>query len=203
MIMFASIVSRRVLAVGSRSSSSASEFLESKGYSAALAAAMLKAMSPSPTIPVSLREVQAFGDGGLVAMAQAVERELAAKAESESKPRVTILFNAPHTGLRNARVQARHGSTFMDLAKESTLVGEYLECACNGIAACSTCHVILSPEQAQLFPPPSEAEQDMLDLAADLTPTSRLGCQLTLTEQHNNLKVTVPKTSANLWSGNA
>jgi hypothetical protein len=47
--------------------------------------------------------------------------------------------------------------------------------ACNGIAACSTCHVILSPEQVQLFPPPTEAEQDMLDLAADLTPTSRLG----------------------------
>ncbi len=50
--------------------------------------------------------------------------------------------------------------------------------ACGGETACSTCHVIMSPEVFKKLPEMSEAEEDMLDLAAGLTDTSRLGCQV-------------------------
>jgi len=184
----------------STSGTTAQEYLMKKGYDSSLASSMLKALagpSSSSGANVSVREVQALGEVGLEAMAKAVQREL--DAANASAPLVTLLFSAPHNGLRNARVQGRVGSTLMDVAQESTLVGEYLECACKGIAACSTCHVILAPEHAALFPPISEAEQDMLDLAADLKPTSRLGCQLTLTSEHEGLKITFPKTVVNLF----
>ena len=54
--------------------------------------------------------------------------------------------------------------------------------ACGGETACSTCHVIMSPEVFAKLPEPSEAEEDMLDLAAGLTKTSRLGCQVRASE---------------------
>ena len=53
-----------------------------------------------------------------------------------------------------------------------------LEGACEGSIACSTCHVILSPEHYDLLPEPSDDENDMLDMAFGLTDTSRLGCQV-------------------------
>ena len=190
---------RRLLSTELRSPSApALEFLLGKGYDAQVSASILKAITPSSS--PSVRELQAFGDGGLEAIAQAVRRELDAAKQSAGKPLVNLILSAPHAGIIDVTVQARSGSTLLDVAKESTLVGEQLECACNGIAACSTCHVILSPDQMHHFPPPTEAEQDMLDLAAELTPTSRLGCQLVLlADKHDNLKITLPKTFNNLW----
>lgn len=53
-----------------------------------------------------------------------------------------------------------------------------LEGACEGSIACSTCHVILSPEHYNMLPEPEDDENDMLDMAFGLTDTSRLGCQV-------------------------
>ena len=53
-----------------------------------------------------------------------------------------------------------------------------LEGACEGTLACSTCHCIFTPEMFDKLPPADEEELDMLDLAAGLTDTSRLGCQV-------------------------
>jgi 2Fe-2S ferredoxin len=64
--------------------------------------------------------------------------------------------------------------------------------------ACSTCHVIVDPTDYGRLPPPSEDEADMLDLAFDLTPTSRLGCQIVVTEALDGLTVSLPRDAHDL-----
>lgn len=66
--------------------------------------------------------------------------------------------------------------------------------ACEGTLACSTCHLILSQEDYDRLPnEPTDEELDMLDLAYGLTETSRLGCQVRLTEELNGMTVEVPE----------
>ena len=73
-----------------------------------------------------------------------------------------------------------------------------LEGACEGSLACSTCHVIIDPTWFESLPEPSEDEEDMLDLAFGVTKTSRLGCQIRLTEELDGIIVRVPASSRNL-----
>lgn len=68
-----------------------------------------------------------------------------------------------------------------------------LEGACGGSLACATCHVVVKPEWSDKLPPATEAEEDMLDLAFNLTATSRLGCQCKMTEELDGLVVSLPK----------
>ena len=73
-----------------------------------------------------------------------------------------------------------------------------LEGACEGSLACSTCHVIIDSAWFESLPEPSEDEEDMLDLALGVTKTSRLGCQIRLTEELDGIIVRVPASSRNL-----
>lgn len=67
--------------------------------------------------------------------------------------------------------------------------------ACEGTLTCSTCHLIFKKEDYDALPSkPCDEELDMLDLAYDLTDTSRLGCQIILTEKLDGLEVRVPAT---------
>ncbi|KAG5682303.1 hypothetical protein PVAND_011663 [Polypedilum vanderplanki] len=67
--------------------------------------------------------------------------------------------------------------------------------ACEGTLTCSTCHLIFAkPDFDKLPDKPSDEELDMLDLAFDLTETSRLGCQICLSKDMNGLEVKVPAT---------
>uniref|UniRef100_A0A2M4ATX7 Putative ferredoxin n=2 Tax=Anopheles triannulatus TaxID=58253 RepID=A0A2M4ATX7_9DIPT len=67
--------------------------------------------------------------------------------------------------------------------------------ACEGTLTCSTCHLIFSkPDYDRLPEKPSDEELDMLDLAYELTDTSRLGCQITLSKDLQGLEVRVPAT---------
>ncbi|XP_037032036.1 adrenodoxin-like protein 2, mitochondrial [Bradysia coprophila] len=67
--------------------------------------------------------------------------------------------------------------------------------ACEGTLTCSTCHLILKQEDFDRLPEKAgDEELDMLDLAYDLTDTSRLGCQITLTKELDGLEVKVPAT---------
>lgn len=64
-----------------------------------------------------------------------------------------------------------------------------------GTLTCSTCHLIFSKNVYDSLPDkPTDEEMDMLDLAYDLTDTSRLGCQVILTEDMDSLEVTIPAT---------
>lgn len=67
--------------------------------------------------------------------------------------------------------------------------------ACEGTLTCSTCHLIFKKEDFDRLPEKAgDEEMDMLDLAYDLTDTSRLGCQITLTKELDGLEVKVPAT---------
>lgn len=70
-----------------------------------------------------------------------------------------------------------------------------LEGTCEGQLACSTCHVIVAREWFARLPEAVEDEEDMLDLAADVHATSRLSCQIVLTEDLDGLEVRIPSDS--------
>ena len=92
-------------------------------------------------------------------------------------------------GTDEMEVIAPAGARLLDVAQE---VGQPLEGTCEGQMACSTCHVIVAPEWFDRLPPASEEEEDMLDLAAGAVRTSRLSCQIELTEELDGLAVRVP-----------
>ena len=64
--------------------------------------------------------------------------------------------------------------------------------------ACSTCHVIIDKDWHAKLLTPSEDEEDMLDLAFGLTRTSRLGCQITIAEGLDGLRVSLPGATRNM-----
>lgn len=86
-------------------------------------------------------------------------------------------------------VDAPLGKTLLEIAHQN---GLELEGACEGSLACSTCHLIIDEEDFDRLQEASDDEEDMLDLAYGLTPTSRLGCQIVMTEELDNLVVTLP-----------
>lgn len=73
-----------------------------------------------------------------------------------------------------------------------------IEGACEGSLACATCHVIVDEAWFDRLGEPSEDEEDMLDLAFGLKPTSRLGCQIVMTEDLDGLVVALPKEVNNM-----
>jgi ferredoxin, 2Fe-2S len=75
-----------------------------------------------------------------------------------------------------------------------------LEGACEGSLACSTCHVVIDPAWFERLTPPTEDEEDMLDLAFGLEETSRLGCQIVMTEELDGLVVRLPAGTRNAQS---
>lgn len=81
----------------------------------------------------------------------------------------------------------------------STELAKYLECACGGVMACSTCHVILDAELFSSIPPPCEGELDMIDLAFGSTETSRLGCQLKISPIYAGKTITIPDGVTNFF----
>ncbi len=84
------------------------------------------------------------------------------------------------------------GQSILDIAHKH---GIDIEGACEASLACSTCHVIVHPDWHDRLPPPTDDEEDMLDLAWGVTQTSRLGCQVELTEQLDGLILNVPSNS--------
>jgi 2Fe-2S ferredoxin len=92
-------------------------------------------------------------------------------------------------------VDAPVGFTVLDIAHRH---GVDIEGACEGQMACSTCHVIVEEPWFGKLAAPSEEEEDMLDLAFGLTRTSRLGCQIVITEKLDGLVVRLPESTRNL-----
>jgi 2Fe-2S ferredoxin len=92
-------------------------------------------------------------------------------------------------------VEADAGLTLLDVAHAH---GIDLEGACEGSMACSTCHVVVDPEWFERLPAASDEEEDVLDLVFHLAPSSRLGCQVRITDALDGLVVTVPPQHRNL-----
>jgi 2Fe-2S ferredoxin len=95
-------------------------------------------------------------------------------------------------------VEAPVGMSVMEVARRHDID---IEGACEGSLACSTCHVIVAPEWYGRLHEASEEEEDMLDLAFNLTRTSRLGCQIIVTEELEGLTVQLPAATRNLLLG--
>src|SRR3546814_10960057 len=87
-------------------------------------------------------------------------------------------------------VDAPLGLSVMEIAHRFDID---IEGACEGSLACATCHVIVDEAWYGKLGEPSEDEEDMLDLAFGLAPTSRLGCQIVMTEDLDGLVVALPK----------
>jgi len=100
---------------------------------------------------------------------------------------ITITF-IEKSGTRH-NVQAEIGQSLLKVAHANNIP---IEGACGGAMACSTCHVIVDPAWTGKLPPASEDETDMLDLAAGVTKTSRLGCQIKVTAALDGLVVRLP-----------
>jgi ferredoxin len=100
-------------------------------------------------------------------------------------------------GTLDKEVEAKPGQRLLDVAWAAR---EPLEGACEGVMACSTCHVIVDAEDFAKLPQATEEEEDLLDLAAHATRTSRLACQIILTEDMDTLSVRVPAEARN-WMG--
>ena len=92
-------------------------------------------------------------------------------------------------------VEAPLGLSVLEIAHRN---GIDLEGACEGSLACSTCHVIVDAEWYELLKEATEDEEDMLDLAFGLTRTSRLGCQIIITEELDGLTVSLPAGTRNM-----
>ena len=95
-------------------------------------------------------------------------------------------------GSFDREVDAPAGSRLLEVAQAA---GQPLEGTCEGVMACSTCHVIVDPQDFDRLPPASEDEDDMLDLAAGLSRTSRLACQIMLSDDLDTLTVKMPGQS--------
>ena len=105
-----------------------------------------------------------------------------------------VRFLSPD-GHRVSEVDAAPGARLLDVAQAN---GQPLEGTCEGQMACSTCHVIVAAEDFDALPRASEEEEDLLDLAAHVTRTSRLACQIWLEPELESLTVRMPGAAHNM-----
>ena len=108
-------------------------------------------------------------------------------------PKVTFI---ERDGSRKT-VDAPVGLSVLEIAHRNDVD---IEGACEGSLACSTCHIIVEPEWYELLKDATEDEEDMLDLAFGLTKTSRLGCQIVMTEELDGLIVRLPQATRNMMN---
>lgn len=108
-------------------------------------------------------------------------------------PKMTFI---ERNGIRKT-VEAPVGLSVLEIAHKNDVD---IEGACEGSLACSTCHIIVEAEWYELLKDATEDEEDMLDLAFGLTKTSRLGCQIVMTEELDGLIVRLPQATRNMMN---
>ena len=91
-------------------------------------------------------------------------------------------------------VDAENGSTVMETAIKNNVPG--IEAECGGACACATCHVYIEDAWREKVGGPSPMEEDMLDFGYDVRESSRLSCQIKVTEALDGLTVRVPERQA-------
>jgi len=101
-------------------------------------------------------------------------------------PKITYV---EHNG-NEITVDAEVGMTVMEAAIKEGVPG--IEAECGGACACATCHVYVDEAWREATGEPSEMEEDMLDFAFDIRPTSRLSCQIKVTDALDGLRVNTP-----------
>lgn len=107
-------------------------------------------------------------------------------------PKITFL----HKDGSSQNIDAEENWSIMQVAVENKVEG--IEGACGGAMACATCHVYVRPDWLPKViaqdNEQSDEEKDILDTAFDVRETSRLGCQIKLTNELDGLVVALPGT---------
>ncbi|EIZ80564.1 ferredoxin [Novosphingobium sp. Rr 2-17] len=106
---------------------------------------------------------------------------------------LSVSFVTPEGSRVTAETQPGH--RLLEVAQNA---GMPLEGTCEGQMACSTCHVIVSPDWFDKLPPASQDEEDLLDLAAGVARTSRLSCQIEMTAELDGMVVKIPGVSRDM-----
>ncbi|MBT4922117.1 MAG: 2Fe-2S iron-sulfur cluster binding domain-containing protein [Rickettsiales bacterium] len=105
-------------------------------------------------------------------------------------PKITFVENG-----ENKTLDVPNGLSILEIAHQNNID---LEGACEGSLACSTCHIIVNDQDFAKLGEASEEEEDMLDLAFGVTTTSRLGCQIIMSDDLDGLTITVPSQTRNI-----
>ena len=105
-------------------------------------------------------------------------------------PKITFTTNDG----KDYNVDAEIGSTVMETAVKNSVPG--IEAECGGACACATCHVYVDDAWTSFTGEPEAMEEDMLDFAFEVQPTSRLSCQIKVTGELDGLKIRVPERQA-------
>ncbi|PTM95297.1 2Fe-2S iron-sulfur cluster-binding protein [Mycoplana dimorpha] len=103
---------------------------------------------------------------------------------------MTKLVIVANDGIRH-ELEVANGTTVMENAVRNSIPG--IEAECGGACACATCHVYVDEEWSTAVGAPEAMEEDMLDFAYDVRPTSRLSCQIKMSEALDGLVVYVPE----------
>lgn len=106
-------------------------------------------------------------------------------------PKITFVY----ADGKEQTVEVANGISVLEVAHKYSVP---LEGACEGSLACSTCHVIVDKDWYPKLKPATEDEEDMLDLAFGLTHTSRLGCQIMMSDALDGIRVTLPSATRNM-----
>ena len=101
-------------------------------------------------------------------------------------PKITYI---EHDGATHT-VEAELGATVMETALRNDVTSIVAECG--GGCTCATCLVHVDDAWSAVVGPPSSEEEDMLDTAFEVKPSSRLSCQIKVTEALDGLMVCTP-----------
>ena len=89
-------------------------------------------------------------------------------------------------------VEASVGSSVMEAAVDNNVPG--IDADCGGACACATCHVYIHQDWFEKVGAPGDLEAEMLDVAEEVKETSRLSCQISLTDELDGLVVETPES---------
>lgn len=95
---------------------------------------------------------------------------------------------------KSFEVDAANGTTVMENAIKNSVPG--IEAECGGACACATCHVYVDEAWMEKVGSPEAMEEDMLDFAWEMQPSSRLSCQVKVTDDLDGLVVRMPEKQA-------
>ena len=123
-------------------------------------------------------------------MSETQEISRTIRANNETMPKITFI---EHDGTVHT-VEAEIGSTVMETAQRNSVTSIVAECG--GACTCATCLVHVDETWFPAVGPPSTEEEDMLDFAFEVKPTSRLSCQIKVTEALDGLIVRTPEKQA-------
>ncbi len=103
---------------------------------------------------------------------------------------MTTIVYIEHDGTRH-EVDAENGLSVMEVAVKNNIPG--IDADCGGACACATCHVYVDPAYAEKTGTPAPMEESMLDFASERQDTSRLSCQITISDALEGLTVRLPE----------